>query len=139
VIFHNVENIDAHILCESLDLFKDYPVRCIVQNSERYVSFSLGKLRFIDSFQFLPVSLESLVDNQDGLQAFPSLLSKCNSKEEAELLLRKGVYPYDYMDSFDKFDESSLPSNEEFYSTIKKNIFRGKITIMRMLFLTDLV
>jgi hypothetical protein len=128
VIFHNLRNFDAHILCESLGLFKDYPLRCIAQNSERYVSFSLGKLRFIDSFQFLPASLESLVDNlaQDGLQAFPSLLSECNSEEEAELLLRKGVYPYDYMDSFDKFDESSLPLKEEFYSTIKKEHISGE-------------
>ncbi|XP_060554029.1 uncharacterized protein LOC132715073 [Ruditapes philippinarum] len=128
VIFHNLRNFDAHILCESLGLFKDFPLRCIAQNSERYVSFSLGKLRFIDSFQFLPASLESLVDNlaQDGLQAFPSLLSECNSEEEAELLLRKGVYPYDYMDSFDKFDESSLPLKEEFYSTIKKEHISGE-------------
>ncbi|XP_052779407.1 uncharacterized protein LOC128216784 [Mya arenaria] len=120
VVFHNLKNFDAHILCENLGLFKDYPLKCIAQNTERYVSFSLDRLRFIDSFQFLPASLESLVENlaQDGLPAFTHLLSE--SETHAHLLLRKGVYPYEYMDSFDKFDESELPSKDQFYSTIKK-------------------
>ena len=32
------------------------------------------------------------------------------------LLLRKGVYPYEYMDSWERFNETSLPSKEDFYS-----------------------
>ena len=32
------------------------------------------------------------------------------------MLLRKGVYPYEYMDSWEKFNETSLPSKEDFYS-----------------------
>ena len=31
------------------------------------------------------------------------------------LLLRKGVYPYDYMDDWEKFNETSLPETEDFY------------------------
>ena len=31
------------------------------------------------------------------------------------LLLRKGVYPYEYMDSWQRFDETSLPDKEAFY------------------------
>ena len=31
-------------------------------------------------------------------------------------MLRKGVYPYEYMDSWEKFNETSLPINEDFYS-----------------------
>ena len=34
------------------------------------------------------------------------------------LLLRKGVYPYEYMDSWGKFDETSLPPKEAFYSEL---------------------
>ena len=33
-------------------------------------------------------------------------------------LLRKGVYPYEYMDNWNKFDETSLPSKEEFFSNL---------------------
>ena len=32
------------------------------------------------------------------------------------LLLRKGVYPYEYMDDWEKFNEASLPEEEDFYS-----------------------
>ena len=35
------------------------------------------------------------------------------------LLLRKGVYPYEYMDSWERFDEASLPNKEAFYSELK--------------------
>ena len=32
------------------------------------------------------------------------------------LLLQKGVYPYEYMHDWDKFDETSLPEKDDFYS-----------------------
>ena len=34
------------------------------------------------------------------------------------LLLRKGVYPYEYMDNWERFNETSLPSKESFYSNL---------------------
>ena len=34
------------------------------------------------------------------------------------MLLRKGVYPYEYMDSSERFDETSLPDKEAFYSSL---------------------
>ena len=33
-------------------------------------------------------------------------------------MLRKGVYPYDYMDEREKFNETTLPEREEFYSNL---------------------
>ena len=122
VMFHNLKNFDAHIVCQSIGSYKERKLSCIAQNTEKYVSFSLDKLRFLNSFQFLPASLDQLVENlsQDGLKAFPHLLSEIDSIENAKLLLRKGVYPYEYMDSFEKFNETELPPREKFYSTIKK-------------------
>lgn len=38
--------------------------------------------------------------------------------EESKLLLRKGIYPYDYMDGEGKFCEMHLPLVEEFYSHV---------------------
>ena len=34
------------------------------------------------------------------------------------LLLQKGVYPYEYMDDWQKFNETFLPEKEDFYSVI---------------------
>ncbi|KAK3743281.1 hypothetical protein QZH41_005791 [Actinostola sp. cb2023] len=38
--------------------------------------------------------------------------------EELDLLLRKGVYPYDYMNCLSKLDETALPKKEEFFSKL---------------------
>lgn len=100
-----VQILSEHILCQSLGLFKDADIKVIPQNLERYVSFSLNKLRFIDSFQFLPSNLEALVENlaQDDVHSFANRLSEFDSQQDAQLLLRKGVYPYEYMDNEDNF------------------------------------
>ena len=34
------------------------------------------------------------------------------------LLLRKGVYPYEYIDNWERFNETSLPSKKEFYCNL---------------------
>ena len=34
------------------------------------------------------------------------------------MLTKKGVYPYEYIDSWDKFEENQLPEMKEFYSTL---------------------
>ena len=36
------------------------------------------------------------------------------------MLLRKGIYPYEYMDSWEKFNEASLPDKKDFYSELNK-------------------
>ena len=41
------------------------------------------------------------------------------SSENLELLKQKGAYPYEYMNSFEKFNEEKLPAEKYFYSSIK--------------------
>ncbi len=90
VIFHNLKKFDAHILCESVGTFKKSKLGCIAQTTEKYVSFSLGSLRFIASLQFLPTSLGNLVDNlaQDGINCFPSVIKEF-PREQGTLLCVK--------------------------------------------------
>jgi len=42
----------------------------------------------------------------------------CADIEKRKLLLKKGIYPYEYMDSFERFDEIELPAKEEFFSKL---------------------
>ena len=45
-------------------------------------------------------------------------MKKYYSGNQHSRLLRKGVYPYDYVDFLKKLDESSLRPKEEFYSKL---------------------
>ena len=57
--------------------------------------------------------------NKDLIQRFTNTYEFCNGDlNKFILLLRKGVYPYEYMDSWQKFDETSLPDKEYFYSNL---------------------
>ena len=71
------------------------------------------ELRFIDSFKFLQTSLANLVAN---LQPGDFHNTKEVFKENVDLLTRKGVYPYDYVSSLKKLNETQLPPKEAFYS-----------------------
>ena len=77
----------------------------IVQNMEKLISFSWGQFRFVDSLQFLNASLDKLVNStpRDALRLTSAL-------PHHELLMQKSVYPYEYMDSLDRFDEKELPT-----------------------------
>ena len=81
------------------------------------MAFMLGKhLVFLDSFQFMASSLERLAANLPT-DAF-KYISQVFQNEKLSLMKQKGVYPYDYMDSFQKFGDQQLPPKEEFYSIL---------------------
>ena len=55
--------------------------------------------------------------NKELIQRFASTYEFCNKDlNKFILLLRKGVYPYEYMDNWERFNETSLPNKESFYS-----------------------
>lgn len=122
VIFHNLKGFDGHLLCQHIGKLKDKRLKVIAQNMERYVSFSVGDLRFIDSFQFMTSSLETLVRNLacEGLSYFKHFTNVFSDVETAKFVLRKNVYCYDYIDNYERFEETNLPSKEAFYNRLKK-------------------
>lgn len=89
---------------------------------ERYLSLSLGNLRFIDSLQFLNASLEELVENlaSDGLKPFLLLQKEYQDPAQTHLMKRKGVYPYNYVKFFSKYEEKKLQPKIPFYNTLTK-------------------
>ena len=72
---------------------------------------------FIDSMQFMNSSLDKLAKNLSD-KDFKYLIEEFGSKN-LELLKQKGTYPYEYMDSFERFNGEKLPDKKYFYSSIK--------------------
>ena len=111
------KNRDSKIGIENNEKFIPYlGINVIPCNTEKYMSFSLGKhLQFLDSFQFMSSSLDRLAANlpKEGFT-----YTEMEFGKKASLLKEKGVYPYDYMDSFQKFDDTKLPSKEDFFSQL---------------------
>ena len=130
VIFHNLRGYDSHFIMQEIGTIvkkhsyknnkgeeKQMNINAIPNNMEKYMAFMLGNhLTFIDSFQFMSSSLDKLVSNLP-VEALKYTSEKFQ-KEKFNLMTRKGIYPYDYMDSFDKFNKTELPTKEEFYSQL---------------------
>ena len=115
VVFQNLKNYDSHLIMQALDKF-NLKINVIASGLEKYMSFSINnKLSFIDSFQFLSSSLDSLVKNlaKDDFK----YLSQEFDNNVLYLVNQKGFYPYEYMSDFENFIEQ-LPSKEMFYNTL---------------------
>ena len=107
-------------------------MKCIPNNEEKYISFSknifqdfyigkdgkrhdiINELRFLDTFKFMASSLDNLAKNLSA----EKLIQTKKVFDKWELVSKKGFYPYDWMDSFDKFHEKSLPGKDDFYSIL---------------------
>lgn len=123
VFFHNLRGYDAHLIMQEI-YGSVGKIKCLANNSERYICFSIGGLQFLDSIQFLNCSLERLAA---GTDSFPILEKKGNVgnkfnnwPEKVKLLTRKGVYPYDYVDSLEKYDDP-LPAKDAFYNQLTRS------------------
>jgi len=113
VIFHNLSGYDSHLFIKNLGKTQGQ-IDCIPNNEEKYISFSKSindenkkfkyKIRFIDSLKFMPSSLDKHVNNLEPDQ-FKNLIEQFN---DIELLVRKGVFPYDWFDSLEKLSERNL-------------------------------
>ena len=115
VFFHNLSGYDSHLFVRNLGK-SEGDITCIANNEDKYISFSkiiqvgsyldkdknekpiLNEIRFLDSAKFMASSLASLVKNlgKDKLHHV-----RREFGEKTDLISRKGVYPYDWMDCFD--------------------------------------
>ena len=120
----------------------DGSIDCIPKMAERYISFTKKikvrsytkkvkneketkplhhEIRFIDSFKFMATSLDKLVNNFSK-DAFKNV-KKYYAEDKRNLLTKKGIYPYEYMNSPEKLKETQLPSKEAFYSRLNDEGF----------------
>ena len=103
-------------------------------NDKAKVKTVTYRIKFIDSYRFMQSSLSTLTDNLSKVNnknheiSHDTLIKKfynkyqlCdNDSDKINILLRKGVYPYEYMDEWKKFNEDKLPNKELFYSELIK-------------------
>ncbi|KAG8236631.1 hypothetical protein J437_LFUL016464 [Ladona fulva] len=119
IFIHNLSGYDSHFMITELG-YDSKRINLIPNSEEKYITFSKlinenFSFRFVDTIRFMASSLASLVGN------LPSDKFKCTQKifgDLSTLIQRKGVYPYDYTDSWEKLNETCLPPKEDFFNRL---------------------
>ena len=124
VVFHNLSGYDSHLFIKEVASCFDGRVWLLPQTKERYISFTKFvegtdiNLRFIDSFRFMASSLDKLASYLENLPILEKSFKQDGfSFEQIMLLKREGVFPYDYISSFEKLNEPNIPSKDDFFSS----------------------
>jgi len=114
---HNLSNYEAHFFVTHLGLDAN-AISVIPKSEERYISFS----KYINrefAVRFMASSLADLVKNVTTADfAKFRKVAKVFAPTEMPLVTRKGVYPYEYTDSWERLEETRLPRKRDFYSTL---------------------
>ena len=135
MFFYNLSGYDSHLFIKKLGTpDKKENIKCIPNNEEKYITFTKTIITgqytnkkeevknksfdivFKDSLKFMSSSLGALVNNLPK-DAFKNLL-KYFTPKQAEILKQKGFYPYEYMNTEEKFNDTKLPPREAFYSKL---------------------
>ena len=135
VFFHNLTGYDSHLFIKKLGSSNPKEtIECIPNNEEKYITFTkniivgqytnkkgevkdkIFKIVFKDSLKFMSSSLGALVNNlpKNGFKN----ISKYYTPEQVELIKQKEFYPYEFMDTEEKFNDTKLPPREAFYSKL---------------------
>lgn len=125
IVFHNLSNYDAHFIIKEIASNETLKgnVKIIAKSSERYISFTKHvkdmnlSFRFIDSFRFMPLSLEKLASTLKDFDILDKEFAK-DGITDTTLLKTKGIFPYEYIQSFHQLQEHKLPEKDKFYSKL---------------------
>lgn len=125
VFFHNLAGYDSHLFIKELGEHSG-SIKIIPKTKENYISFTkflkisdyeYAQIRFVDSYKFLGTSLEKLAQGIDK-KDFYYLAQHFSEDNKFRLLTRKGIYPYDYITSWESYNENHLPSKHHFYNAL---------------------
>ena len=123
---HNSQNFDQSFLIRALqNLDCRIPFSCLPRNSNKFISIQIGPFIFKDSYLFLNKSLDCLtgtIDDDDRIS-----LKQEFGLDNYKLLTKKGIYPYDYFDEKQKYNEIELPKKDKFFNKLNnKNILNDE-------------
>jgi len=123
IFFHNLSDYDAHLLVLELG-HNTQAIKVIPNSEEKFISFTkyvsnTFSMRFIDTFRFMASGLSALAKNlvTPGLENFRETV-KVFTEVDMPLVTRKGIYPYEYTDSWSRLNETRLPRKRDFYNTL---------------------
>ena len=125
-MFHNLSGYDANLFIKELGRFNKNDIGVLAESKEKYISFDAKidvklvgvsnkdgtevckniQLRFIDSCRFMALGLDKLASNLDDDQC-KHLSEFCKEYKVFRVIRREGVYPYEYVDDWKKFEETS--------------------------------
>ena len=131
IVFQNLKCYDAHFIIKFKK--KQYTARPTTSdgdvtyddihvtplNNQKYLSFQIRNLRFIDSYLFLSTSLENLVSLllKSGRDKF---IHTTKHLGDHDLVFAKGIYPHSYMTGREKFLETQLLPIEAFTDNLNE-------------------
>ena len=117
IILHNLQGYDGHIIFKELNNF-DADIAVIPKGIDEYMIIIANRhITFIDSLQFDNSSLDTLTSNLNN-EDFKYLESEFGI-DKLEILKWKDAYPYEWIDSYEKFKHPSLPEKKCFYSSLR--------------------
>lgn len=115
---HNFRGFDSHLIMKALKANMSV-FETISRNEEQIIALEIDKYKFIDTASFLPDSLDKLVSlvKDKGPEHF--VQTKHWAKQNLDVFLSKGVFPYEYITDASVLKETSLPPKEAFTSKLK--------------------
>ena len=136
IFFHNSQNYNINLFEKQLinlanryskeHIFHNIILNCIPRSNSKFISFSVKfpykltsdspmlffEIRFFASMQFISGSLDAISNNYSN----DFKITRSNFPEEScNLISQNEVLPYNYLDNFEKLNETKLPNIEEFY------------------------
>ena len=112
IIFHNLQGYDGNLIFKELNNI-NVDIQVIPKGINKYMSNTVNRnITFIDSLQFCNSSLDSLPSNLTN-EDFRHLISEYGV-DKLEILKRKGADPYEWVDSYEKFNYPSLLAKNMF-------------------------
>ena len=121
IFLHGGSGYDFHLILKQFSKrFTEDEIEVIPSNTEKFIGFTIGNFRFLDSCKFLTASLDSLTQNliKSGKDKFRHTKAEFG---DSDLVFRKGVYCYEYMKGPEQFLETELPPREAFYSQLNEH------------------
>lgn len=131
ICIHNLKNFDSNLILKYIETDFVKNVYVLPKSTDKFMSFSLNlgrnnRLKFLDTYQFLPSSLENLTENlkTSGLHNFKITKNILQQKfgyisdDILEKIICKSAFPYEFLDKFEKFDFEYFPNIEEFNSSL---------------------